>query len=41
MVKRPSLPSPYWSEDKTIQAMELEARRQVALAVWPVPREST
>jgi hypothetical protein len=38
MAKRPSpLPS-YRGEDKTIQAMELKARRQMVLAVWPVPR---
>jgi hypothetical protein len=35
--KRSSLPPPYGSEDKTIQAMELEAWRRAALAVWPVP----
>jgi hypothetical protein len=38
MAKRPSPPPSYGGEDKTIQAMELEARRQMALAVWPAPR---
>jgi hypothetical protein len=38
MAKRPSPPPSYKGEDKTIQAMELEARRQTALAVCPEPR---
>jgi hypothetical protein len=38
MAKRPSPPPSHGGENKTIQAMELEARRQTALAVWPVPR---
>jgi hypothetical protein len=38
MAKRPSPPLPYGGEDKTIQAMELGARRQAVLAVWPGPR---
>jgi hypothetical protein len=38
MAKRPSPPPSYGGEDKTIQAMELGARRQAMLAVWPGPR---
>jgi hypothetical protein len=38
MAKRPSPPPSYGGEDKTIQAMELGARRQAVLAVWPRPR---
>jgi hypothetical protein len=38
MAKRPSLPPSYGGEDKTIQAMELGARRQAVLAVWLGPR---
>jgi hypothetical protein len=38
MAKRPSPPPSYGGEDKTIQAMELGARRQAVLAVWPGPR---
>jgi hypothetical protein len=47
MAKRPSPPPSYGGEDKTIQAMELGARRQAVLAVWPgwllpaVPRSVT
>jgi hypothetical protein len=36
--KRSSPPSSYGGEDKTIQAMELEARWKAVLAVWPGPR---
>jgi hypothetical protein len=41
MAKRPSPPPSYGGEGKTIQAMELEARRQTTLAVWPVPRSQS
>jgi hypothetical protein len=37
MAKRPSPPPSYRDEDKAIQAMELGARRQAVLAVWPGP----
>jgi hypothetical protein len=35
MAKRSLPPSPYGGEDKTIQAMELGARRKAVLLVWP------
>jgi hypothetical protein len=38
MAKRSSPPSPYGSEDKTIQALELGARRKAVLAIWSGPR---
>jgi hypothetical protein len=38
MAKRPSPLSSYRGKDKTIQAMELGARQQAVLAVWPGPR---
>jgi hypothetical protein len=38
MAKRPSLPPSYGSEDNTIHAKGLEARRLVALAGRPTPR---
>jgi hypothetical protein len=41
MAQRPLPPPSYGGEDKTIQAMELEARRQTVLAVWPVPRSQS
>jgi hypothetical protein len=36
-VKRSSPPSPYGGEDKTIQALELGARRKAVLVVWSGP----
>jgi hypothetical protein len=41
MAKRPSPPPSYGGEDKTIQAMELGARWQVVLAVWPGPHSQS
>jgi hypothetical protein len=41
MAKRPSPPPFYGGEDKTIQAMELGARWQTTLAVWPVLRSQS
>jgi hypothetical protein len=41
MAKRPSPPPSYGGEDKTIQAMELGARRQAVVAAWPGPRSQS
>jgi hypothetical protein len=41
MARRPSPPSSYGGDDKTIQAKELEARWQTMFAVWPVPRSQS